>query len=159
MVPDSVERLRQLASKVDAFFARVEARYGEAMECRSGCHDCCLPGLTCTGVEAKVLREALRRLPETERERLRARLASSPGDRCVLLDEAGRCIVYEARPMICRSHGIPVRIRDRQGLPLLEACPRNFRTESLAALPASDILDQETLSAMLLAIDTLNARE
>jgi hypothetical protein len=81
--PESLERLRQLAAKVDAFFARVEARHGAAMECRSGCHDCCLPGLSCTGVEARALREALRGLPAEEQARLRARVAAPPADRCV----------------------------------------------------------------------------
>jgi hypothetical protein len=157
--PESLERLRQLAAKVDAFFARVEARHEAAMECRSGCHDCCLPGLSCTGVEARALREALRGLPAEEQARLRARAAAPSADRCVLLDEQGRCVAYEARPMICRSHGVPVRVRGRRGLPVLDACPRNFRDGGPEALPASDVLDQETLSTMLLAIDALDARE
>lgn len=61
--------------------------------------------------------------------------------------------------MICRSHGVPVRVRGRRGLPVLDACPRNFRDGGPEALPASDVLDQETLSTMLLAIDALDARE
>lgn len=159
MGADALARLRELAARVDAFFLRVEARHGAAMECRSGCHDCCLPGLSCTGVEARALREALLALPPEAQARLRARAAGPPGDRCVLLDEEGRCSVYEARPMICRSHGVPVRVKDRRGLPLIDACPRNFREGGPGALPPPDVLDQETLSTMLLALDALDARE
>ena len=51
--------------------------------------------------------------------------------------------------MVCRSHGAPIRIT-RQSLPVVESCFRNFtRIE-----PATDcILDQTTLSAMVLAVD------
>lgn len=159
MSPASLERLGQLAARVDAFFARVEARHGAQMECRSGCHDCCLPGLSFTGVEARALRDALLRLPGPLRARLRDRASAAALDRCVLLDEHGRCCTYDARPMICRSHGVPVRVRDRRGLPLVDACSRNFHTTGASGLPGEDVLDQESLSKILLAIDALDAQE
>lgn len=159
MSPGSLERLGQLAAKVDAFFARVETRHGAQMECRSGCHDCCLPGLSFTGVEARALREALAQLPGPLRARLKARASAAALDRCVLLDEHGRCCAYHARPMICRSHGVPVRVRDRRGLPLVDACVRNFHDPRAHDLPGEDVLDQESLSKILLAIDALDAQE
>lgn len=158
MSPDPLERLAQLAAKVDAFFSRVEARHGPQMECRSGCHDCCLPGLSVTKVEARALRDALLLLSEEQRAKLKARVAL-PRDRCVLLDEQGRCSVYHARPMICRSHGVPIRIRDQRGLPLIDACFRNFRERGAESMPSEDVLDQESLSKILLAIDALDAQE
>ncbi|MCU0658155.1 MAG: YkgJ family cysteine cluster protein [Polyangiaceae bacterium] len=159
MSASSLDRLRQLAARVDAFFAAVHSRHGASMQCSSGCHDCCLPGLSCTPVEAAALRLALRSLPAEAREALRLRALAPPSDRCILLDLQGRCVAYEARPLICRSHGVPVRVRDRRGLPLVDACIRNFSTEGPGALPASDVLDQQTLSTVLLAIDALHAQE
>jgi hypothetical protein len=159
MSAPSLDRLRQLAARVDAFFAAVQARHGASMQCSSGCHDCCLPELSCTQVEAAALRLALQALPAETREALRLRALAPPPDRCVFLDQQGRCVAYDARPLICRSHGVPVRVRDRRGLPLIDACVRNFSTEGPGALPASDVLDQQTQSTVLLAIDALHAQE
>jgi Fe-S-cluster containining protein len=141
-----VSRLGELHAKVDAFFARVEARHGDDMQCRTGCSDCCRVRLTITAVEATAILGEVARWPAARR---RALAATGPEDRCAALDDRGRCRIYDARPIVCRSHGVPIRMR-RGSLPVVEACPRNFtRTE-----PAPDcVLDQETLSALTLAID------
>ncbi len=143
---DAVSRLPELHAKVDAFFARVEARHGDDMQCRTGCSDCCRVRLTITAVEAAAVRAEVAGWPAGRR---RALAAAGPGDRCAALDDAGRCRIYAARPIVCRSHGVPIRMR-RGSLPVVEACHRNFtRTE-----PAADcVLDQTTLSALTLAID------
>ena len=74
-------------------------------------------------------------------------------DRCAALDGAGRCKIYEARPLVCRSHGVPIRLR-RGSLPVVQACHRNF-THTTA--DPDCILDQVTLSAMLYAVDAAEA--
>jgi Fe-S-cluster containining protein len=149
-----VSRLDELHAKVDAFFARVEARHGDDMQCRTGCADCCRVRLTVTSVEAAAIRALVAGWPAARRRALAAATDDDAAedaaeDRCAALDEAGRCRIYAARPIVCRSHGVPVRMRRGQ-LPVIEVCPRNFtRTE-----PAPDcVLDQTTLSALTLAID------
>ena len=139
-------RLGELHATVDAFFARVEERHGDDMQCRTGCSDCCRVRLTITAVEATAIRAETARWPAARR---RALAAAGPGDRCAALDDRGRCRIYAARPIVCRSHGVPIRLV-RGSLPVIEACPRNFtRTE-----PDADcVLDQATLSALTLAID------
>lgn len=143
-------------AKVDAFFARVEARHGEDMQCRTGCSDCCRVRLTITSVEAEAIADEVARWPAERRQALAAAdpgagegAGAGAGDRCAALDAAGRCRIYAARPIVCRSHGVPIRLR-RGALPVVESCHRNFtRTE-----PAADcVLDQTTLSALTLAID------
>lgn len=44
---------------------------------------------------------------------------------CLLLDPAGRCLVYEYRPMTCRLHGLP-QIDVSGEIFLGEWCSRNF---------------------------------
>ena len=62
-------------------------------------------------VEAAPIRDALAELAVRDPP-LRARVrqqADDPAhaDRCALLVD-GRCAVYDARPLICRSHGLPI---------------------------------------------------
>lgn len=143
-----MSRLDELSAKIDGFFARVEGRHGADMQCQSGCSDCCHTRLTITGVEAAALRAEVARWPADRRAALVANARAST-DRCAALDPAGRCLVYAARPVVCRSHGVPIRMR-RGSLPVVQSCPRNFTHVT----PDADcILDQGTLSALVLAVD------
>ena len=143
-----MSRYGELASKVDAFFGRVQARHGADMQCASGCHDCCVAGLTVTSVEAEAIRAEVAGWEVARRRELAH--AHADGRGCAALDASGRCRIYAARPIVCRSHGAPIRLRDARSLPVVQACPKNFTT---TAPDADCVLDQETLSAMVLAVD------
>jgi len=142
-------RLGELTAKVDAFFTRVEQRHGDDMQCSTGCSDCCHVRLTVTSIEAAAIRTALAAWPEARRAALTANVAAAPPDRCAALDPSGRCLIYDVRPVVCRSHGAPIRMR-QDSLPVVQSCHRNFTRTT----PDADcILDQETLSALTLAVD------
>lgn len=149
-------RLDPLAAKVDAFFARVAARHGADMQCATGCADCCQVRLTITAVEAAAIRALVAGWPAARRAALApAPPSAGPGapERCAALDAADRCKIYDARPLVCRSHGVPIRLRQGR-LPVVQACHRNFTTTA----PDPDcVLDQTTLSATLYAIDAAEA--
>lgn len=143
-----MSRLDELNAKIDDFFARVEAHHGEDMQCHTGCSDCCRVRLTITRAEAAAVRAAVTNWPVVQRRAL-APTAADPADACAALDANGRCRIYDARPVVCRSHGVPIRMRSG-ALPVVESCFRNFTHTA----PAADcILDQTTLSALTLAVD------
>jgi hypothetical protein len=145
-----VSRFGELTRKVDAFFLRVADRHGTDMACATGCSDCCHVQLTITRVEAGAIRDLVSRWPREQRASL---ADTGPTSRCAALDPDGRCRIYDARPLVCRSHGVPIRMR-RGGLPVVQACHRNF----VDTAPDPDcILDQATLSTTLLAIDAVEA--
>lgn len=148
----AVSRIEELAHKVDAFFARVAVRHGTDMQCATGCSDCCHVRLTVTAVEAAAIRAHVTTWPTEQRRNL---AEAGPTDRCAALDAAGRCKIYPARPLVCRSHGVPIRLR-RGALPVVQACYRNFTHTT----PDPDcVLDQVTLSTTLLAVDAAEARD
>lgn len=159
MGPPPLERLRELFAKVDAFFARASARHGARMACRTGCSDCCRRRFSVTSIEADALREAVAALPEADRSALAARTQAGDPGVCPALDREGRCVVYAARPLICRTHGLPIRFAPPGGraLPVVDACPKNFVGEDLPSIEASSILDQTTLSTVLAALDMAHA--
>ncbi len=141
-----MSRLGELHGKVDGFFTRVAARHGADMQCETGCSDCCHVRLTITEVEAAAIRTLVIGWPAAQRAAL---AETGPADHCAALDASGRCKIYEARPIVCRSHGAPIRMR-KDSLPVIESCFRNFTQTQ----PDADcVLDQETLSALTLAVD------
>lgn len=104
----SLEAYRQLQLRVSAFADASHTR-GADLQCRAGCDGCCRVSLSVCDLEADALRAALGTLPEEERQRLRNHAAHAEvqgAERCVFLNEDGRCAVYDARPLVCRSQGL-----------------------------------------------------
>lgn len=154
------ERLVELYAKVDAFFERTAARFPgpTGVTCHAGCDDCCRRRFSVTALEAEVIAEGLASLPPSTREAMAARAATST-EECPALEADGRCAVYTFRPVICRTHGLPIRFRSGspRSLPVLDACPKNFGGGDLASLPADAVLDQDTVSTVLGALDAAGA--
>jgi Fe-S-cluster containining protein len=144
-----MSRYRELTAKVDAFFSRTFDRHGSDMRCGSGCADCCHTRLTVTQVEADAIRAHVAALADRDRLTLVTRAAGADDGRCAALTDDDRCAIYPARPIVCRSHGAPIRMREGS-LPVVRSCFRNFTTIT----PDPDcILDQSTLSTLVLAVD------
>jgi Fe-S-cluster containining protein len=157
-------RLEQLWQKIDAFFARVQTRYPGELACRAGCSDCCHRELTVTSVEAAAIEATLRALDPAARAALAARAVqpAAANGACSALEADGRCAIYPARPLVCRSHGLPLRFaaaEERRGraLPVIDACYKNFVGRDLDAVDADCVMDQATLSTLLAAIDAARA--
>jgi hypothetical protein len=98
--------------------------------------------------------EAVSGLSEEETDAIRARLEAGRADpRCPLLSDAGQCRVYDARPMICRSHGLPIQVGEP---PQRDVCPLNFpEGPPVETLEADVVLDVNRLNATVGLISQL----
>jgi hypothetical protein len=116
-----------------------------------------------TAVEADAILRSLATSTPARRAELSAMVRDASAEvrpvdaqRCVALRADETCAIYEARPMVCRSHGLVHRFREpdeRRRLPLVDACEKNFRSQALAEIDADCIVDQVTLSTLLAAVD------
>jgi Fe-S-cluster containining protein len=137
-----------LRSRVDAHFDAAVARTPEAFACQAGCDSCCQQRFSVFEVEAAPIRRALAELEASDpslRERIRRQGRDPHATACALL-VAGQCSVYADRPLICRSHGLPIAVQDPdhpEGPLTLDHCPLNFR----ATLPPR---------ASVLVLDAIN---
>lgn len=144
-----------LLAKVDGFERRVRTERASDMECRSGCDACCHARLAVCDIEAAAMREALAALETEELADLLAMNDEASG-RCVMLRRDGSCSVYQARPLVCRTQGLPLRYPEGSLAPdtvfarsergPITWCPLNFRHEP--PRPA-DVLDAERVDLML----------
>lgn len=152
---ESLSQYRLLLEKLDRFSAAIADRFAGEMACRRGCDACCTH-IGVMAVEAIAMALAVARLPEAEREAIRQRARDmAGGDACPLLRE-GVCLLYDARPVICRSHGLPLLLEEEGGR-RVDHCPLNFR--GLESLPGDAVLSLETLNQALAAINLLCLRE
>ena len=144
----------QLLAKVDAMFEAVRARHADKFQCASGCVGCCQPGLSVFNVEARKIGEWIDEHPDVVAKIQDKTLMLDDPDYCHLLDRKGRCTIYEVRPMICRSHGMPISWGgDEENPEERDVCPLNFEGEDLNNLPKSDILSIDKLNILLSLIN------
>jgi len=141
----------ELVSRVDDLCRRIGSDYSSHLTCRKGCDACCRH-ISLFPVEAAALALALGRGGSEEAGRIRrqAREASAEGP-CPLLRE-GACLLYESRPIICRTHGLPLLAgsgRDWR----LDWCPENF--QGVKSLPDSAVINLDVLNTTLASINAL----
>lgn len=102
-----------------------------------------------------------------EAERIRARApqvlreAPHPPGACAFLDAAGACRIYEHRPYVCRSQGLPLRWIDADApagpVEHRDICPLNEAGPPIESLPAEACWELGPWEARLAALQAERA--
>ncbi len=148
---ENLHNYRTLVAKIDALCRKVVTEFDEHLSCRPGCDGCCRH-LSLFPVEGVALAMALQELPAVEVVHIR-KLASdsTPNGHCPLLQN-GLCLLYSARPIICRSHGLPILVI-QDGTKRIDHCPENFR--GVPTIPEGAVINLELLNTTLATINAL----
>ena len=152
---ESLRNYRDLLDRVDALCLRTTEEFSTQVSCQRGCSNCGRH-VSLSWVEAVTLALALDHLPEAQGEwiRDRARRTASQ-DPCPLLDK-GACLLYATRPIVCRTHGIPL-LTNVDGREEVVSREHNFRDRSV--LPSRALIDLNLLNASLVTINNLFVSE
>ena len=99
----------------------LEVAHGHKAACGLGCTRCCLDDLTVFEIEAEAIRRShAELLSEGE---------PGPAGACAFLNAAGGCRIYEQRPYVCRTQGLPLRWLEPDGegggIEYRDICPLN----------------------------------
>lgn len=142
--------------KIDAAVRAIAERRAGDLACKKGCASCCTVGLTVLSVEAFAIQKHLD-------ARGLAQRPSPPEGGCAFLDEGGACTIYDVRPVLCRTHGIPLRMANAERKPArpgalrvldgdagVEVCALNFQERPPRK---EDVLDAERIAALLLVVE------
>jgi Fe-S-cluster containining protein len=100
-----IQRYFELLNRIDTQTKRLTALHGKALVCRPGCTSCCR-NLSVFPVEFHAIRHAMARAgtdPKT--------VPFDTSASCGFLNE-GLCRIYPFRPIICRTHGLPILFLD-----------------------------------------------
>ncbi len=123
-------------------------RHASRLNCRAGCSDCCVDDLSVFEVEADRIRSQYGAWLETA-------VPHAPGA-CAFLDEVGRCRIYDARPYVCRTQGLPLRwFEENEAEEIVEQrdiCPLNAEGDSLETLSESELWQLGLVEQELLQI-------
>lgn len=146
-----LKNYKQLTARVDALCSAIAATLGEQITCSEGCSSCCT-AITVFPVEAAAILEALENLPERKAEEIRRHISEHADDeRCPLLFHH-RCLLYDARPIICRTHGLPITYF-ANGTHSSDCCPLNLT--DCESLSGTSVVDIDKLNHLLVAVNSL----
>lgn len=138
--PASVRQYMELMREVDAAGQALEGLHRQHLRCRPGCSGCCTLS-SVLPLEAAALHLAIAGLDGKLKKLIREQ---QPGEFCPLLVDS-RCAIYQSRPLICRTHGLPIAYVDYERQTIdVSVCPLNFTA------------DYEFARHELLFIDTFN---
>lgn len=154
-----------LLHKIDDLSQRQLNEYGTEITCKVGCFDCCRPPDSLFRVEVEPLQEAIRALSPQQKQEVEERLQAyeaSERELCPLL-ENGSCSIYEGRPVICRTQGFALWLRqesqesgESEDIPaegLMNWCSYNFQQKQPTK---EDAFDVQRLNVMLSLMTSLH---
>lgn len=148
MPDDSYKRVLQEA---DRFFGSVLEAQPNNLQCGRGCSLCCYGLFEIGSGDVPVIAEGLAKLHPMRRKKIIRRAVEIIADSrhpnlrecgpiekdaffertasvpCPNLDESGACMIYESRPLVCRTFGLPLREAERY---IGDVCELNFTAAS-----------------------------
>lgn len=132
---ETIHWVEKLHALVDEAKTPVEQANARRLRCHAGCSDCCTDGLTVFEIEAAIIRRHHAELIDTGEPH--------PEGACAFLDGEGRCRIYEQRPYVCRTQGLPLRWleEDEVNEQIVESrdiCPKNAEGVPLEELAADE---------------------
>ena len=154
----SDDRYTRILNRADAFFRDVIRKQPQNLQCGRGCSLCCYGLFEIGAADIPLIADglagvhparrkriiqraqdvivsshhpALREASPVEKDEFFERTASTP---CPNLSDAGECMIYDHRPLVCRTFGLPVRDGDRY---LDDVCDLNFNAASKAEKKAA----------------------
>jgi hypothetical protein len=129
----SSDDYRKILQRADQHFATVLSEQPRNLQCGAGCSLCCYGLFEIGSGDVPVLADGLAALHPSRRKKVIARALEivessghpdlrecSTGEKesfftrtqstpCPNLDETGLCVLYEHRPLVCRTFGLPLR--------------------------------------------------
>ena len=147
-------KYRRLVVNVDRQLGRIQRKYGHFIACHKGC-GCGCRNLSIFPIEAMALAGVLQTLPQAIIDKFQRRAASISFWDCPLLEDR-ICSLYAFRPLICRTHGFPLRMIYK-GQPSIGYCRHNFK--EMAAIPDDAVVDLSPINDMLRSINAAAVNE
>lgn len=130
----SFDELLKFYNEVDNLTSVLNEKHKNRLKCKAGCFSCCVDDITVFEIEAEHIKQNFKSLLNNE--------MPYPKGYCAFLNDKGECRIYEHRPYVCRTQGLPLRwieeINEEELYEMRDICPLNEEGEPIVNLKAED---------------------
>lgn len=108
----------ELRNEIDELSEKLENNHRKHMMCKAGCDLCCMD-YSVFPIEFEFILSELKKKAKPEIN------TKAKEEDCIFLNDH-KCSIYDARPIICRTHGLPLLYTNENDEWELSACELNF---------------------------------
>jgi Fe-S-cluster containining protein len=139
------DKYQKIRGEVDASCKKLHAAHSKYTKCAKGCSDCCM-NFSVLPVEFHAILDSIKN------KEIQTSDPDKP-DGCLFLIH-NVCGIYHERPVICRSHGLPILHMNNSGDNWeLSVCPLNFTTLPDEYFIAENCYYQDTFNSKLFMLN------
>lgn len=135
----------ELVEEIQKISDRLEKKHEKYIECRKGCDLCCMD-YSIFPVEYYYILDKLRSVQKD------IKTGSSNPEKCIFLVDH-ICNIYANRPIICRTHGLPLVFINDDDEWELSACELNFTQFDMNRFTTENTLEIDTFNSRLYQIN------
>lgn len=135
-----------IRNEIDSSSEQLAEKHSKHMECKAGCDLCCMD-YSIFPVEFYSILNQLKKnsiKPEIK--------TSGSKEECIFLFNH-RCTMYTERPVICRTHGLPLLYMNDNSEWELSACELNFTTFNMEQFDEKNTFPQDTFNSKLFMLN------
>jgi Fe-S-cluster containining protein len=143
---DPIEKYREVRNAIDKQVSALEKKHGKHMICRKGCDMCCMD-YSIFPVEFYSVLADLK-----TRNFAMAKNEPATAGSCVFLVNH-TCTIYAERPVICRTHGLPLLFANDDGEFELSVCELNFTKFDFDDFNMDNTFHQDKYNSMLFMVN------
>ncbi|MDX9942924.1 MAG: YkgJ family cysteine cluster protein [Bacteroidales bacterium] len=140
---NALQNYIKMRDEVDAHCARLYALHSSHLNCGEGCDKCCMDFGIFPVEYYSIIEQASKDLTKGQQQ-------TSEMDCPFLVDH--RCVIYAARPIICRTQGLPLLFMGEEGWEL-SACELNFNQFDFGEFHQENTFPQDRYNSRLYLIN------
>jgi Fe-S-cluster containining protein len=143
---DPIKKYIEVRNTIDKHVSALEKKHKKHMVCRKGCDLCCVD-YSIFPVEFYSIQKEI-----NERNYTTTKSKATNAESCVFLENHA-CTIYAERPVICRTHGLPLIFANDDGEFELSACELNFTNFDFDDFDMGNTFHQDKYNSMLFMLN------
>jgi Fe-S-cluster containining protein len=142
------DEYRALRNKVDNVSSSLSRQHATHLQCKMGCDLCCMDYSILPVEFYSILEELKSRGFKKDNLQLKGK----KDEDCIFLKNHA-CTIYESRPLICRTHGLPLLYTNNDGEWELSTCELNFTAFNFENFSEQNTYAQDKFNSKLFLLN------